>query len=158
MRTARFFAAATTLLLVACGDSTGPEPTGPTGPTYESIAATYAGALVGNAQGIALTATFSITITQTGGDLSGSWSLVGTLNDGVVSVDVQGTGTLSGSIASGQNPSVNLTIRNACANYEARFSGAYDSANRRLTIGGPVDILDGCTVVITYQSTIILDR
>lgn len=142
--------------LVACsGDSTGP------GQTYESIAGSYAGILVGVSQGVALDATFSLTITQTTSDLQGSWALQGTLDDGFDFYDVQGTGTLNGTINPGNNPSVNMTIRTgSCPNYQARFSGAYDSANRRITISGPVEFFasNSCTVVLSFPATIILTR
>lgn len=147
-------------ILTACGDSTGPDGTEPPAPTYESIAATYNGALAGLAQGVTLQATFSVTIQQTAGTLSGSWSLTGTLTEGALVVPVQGTGSLTGTIALGNNPSVNITIMNACPNYQAAFSGAYDSANRLLTISGPIEFYTAgtCTVFLSYQSTILLSR
>ena len=147
----------TTLSVEACGGDSG---TGP-GQRYETIAGTYAGALVGLSQGVALNSTFSLTISQNQGGLSGSWGLSGTLNDGVSFVNVVGTGTLSGTIAAGNNPSVNITARApACPNYQAQFSGAYDVSNRRLTITGPIDFFanNSCNVVFSYPSTIILNR
>ena len=143
--------------VVGCG---GDGATGP-GKTYESIADSYAGAMVGVSQGITLNAVFSLTITQNAGSLSGSWSLSGDLSDGFETVDVLGTGTLTGTVASGNNPSVNITVRTPlCPNYQAQFSGAYDSTNRRLTIAGPVDFFadNSCNVVLSYPTTIILTR
>lgn len=143
-------------LTAACGgNATGPST------TYESIAGSYSGAMVGLSQGVALNATFSLTITQSAGSTSGSWALQGNLNDGVQTAGVQGTGTMTGSVAAGNNPSVNFVIRTgACPNYQANFSGAYDGANRRLTITGPVDVFanNSCNVVLSYQTTIILNR
>ena len=141
----------------ACGSEGG---TGP-GQTYESIAGSYTGTMVGLSQGVALNATFALTISQSGGTTSGTYGLSGTLNDGIFLVNVAGTGTLSGTVAAGTNPSVNMTVRTpGCPNYQAPFSGAYDSANRRLTISGPVEVFadNSCTVVLSYQSTIILNR
>jgi hypothetical protein len=141
----------------ACGGDSG---TGPES-RYESIAATYAGALVGLSQGISLNSTFSLTITQTQGSLGGTWGLSGVLNDGSSTLNVVGSGSLAGSIAAGNNPSVNMTVRNpSCPNYQAQFSGAYDVSNRRLTISGPVEFFasNSCTVVLSYPSTIILTR
>lgn len=141
----------------ACGGDSG---TGP-GPTYDSIAGSYAGAMVGLSQGIAMDATFSLTVSQNGGSAAGTWGLSGTLTDGIDVVDVAGTGTLSGTIAAGNNPSVNITVRSpGCPNYQAQFSGAYDSTNRRLTLTGPVEFFaDGtCTVVLSYPITFILAR
>jgi hypothetical protein len=141
---------------IACsGDSTGP------GRTFENIGGSYDGSLVGISQGVALDATFSLTMNQTSGNITGSWALQGILDDGFDTFLAQGTGSITGTIAAGSNPSVNLTVRTGeCPNYQAHFSGAYDSANRRLTISGPVDFFaaNTCTVVLTYPSTIILTR
>jgi len=145
------------MLLTACGDDSS-SPTGPSAPTYESIASTYTGVLGGTTQGVDLAATFSLTVNQSSGTLSGSWSMNGMLDDGVISVPVSGTGSLSGSIASGSNPSVNITFASPCPGRNATFSGAYDSTNRVLTLNGPVYILDGCDIFLTYQGTVILNR
>jgi hypothetical protein len=113
------------------------------------------------AQGIALNSTFSLTITQTQGSLGGSWGLSGVLDHGVSTLNVAGSGTHVGSIAAGNNPSVNLTVRvPSCPSHQAQFSGAYDVANRRLTISGPVVFFaaNSCTIVLSYPSTIILTR
>jgi hypothetical protein len=155
MRLIKLTTAALLLSLVACSDSTGP------GNNFESIAGSYDGVLAGLSQGIALDATFSLTINQTGGTATGSWALQGTLDDGFDLVTVQGTGNLSGTVASGTNPSVNLTVRTgSCPNYQAQFSGSYDSTNRVLTISGPVDFFAAgtCTVLLTFPSTILLYR
>ena len=145
-------------VLAGCGgdSGTGPAPA----PTFENIAGTYAGVLVGISQGVAMEAIFSLTITQSSGNLSGSWSLAGTLNDGVIVVDIIGSGTLSGTIASGQNPSVNITFTNGlCPNHQDTFSGTFDSANNVITLNGPIDILDeNCAVFLSYPSVIILTR
>lgn len=148
--------AASVVALSGCGDSA----TEPEGPTYNDISATYSGVMAGTTQGIDLDATFSLTITQDGGSLGGSYSLSGTLDDGSQTADVQGSGTLSGSIDAGNNPSVNLTFESGlCPNYSANFSGSFDTANSRLTISGPVEILSGeCEVLLTYSSTIVLTR
>jgi hypothetical protein len=69
--------------LVACSDSTAPAD------SYESIAGSYDGALAGVSQGVALDATFSLTINQTGGTATGSWALQGLLDDGFDLYDVQ---------------------------------------------------------------------
>lgn len=148
--------AAFAIALSGCGDSA----TEPETPTYNDISGSYAGAMAGTSQGIALDATFTLTITQDGGSLGGSYSLTGTLDDGTQTADVQGSGTMSGTIASGSNPSVNLTFESGlCPNYSANFSGSFDTANSRLTISGPVEILSGeCEVLLSYSSTIVLTR
>ncbi len=142
----------------ACGGGDG--GTGPSGPTYENIAGAYAGTLAGITQGIALTGTFSISLAQSQGSITGTWSLTGTLTDGIDAVAIAGAGSVTGTIASGGNPSVNLTFKTpACPSYQANFSGAYDSVNRKLTISGPVDVLSpACAVVLSYSGTLILSR
>ena len=145
----------TLVAAVACsGDSTGP------GATYESIAGNYSGAMTGMSQGIALDGTFSLTVDQNRGTTSGTYGIAGTLYDGTTSLDVAGTGTLTGTVAAGNNPSVNITVRTPmCPNYQAHFSGTYDVPNRRLTMIGPIEFFnDSCTVVLSYPSTIVLTR
>src|SRR5690606_2507150 len=91
-----------TLALTACGGS---DSTGPSGDGHENVSGSYAGVMSGTSQGVALAADFSLTLNQNQGSLSGSYALSGTLSDGVQSLDVAGTGVLTGSIASGDNPS-----------------------------------------------------
>ena len=159
MRT-RLLASVTSLAVAlgACGGGDG--GTGPSAPTFESIAGAYDGALAGLTQGVALSATFGISLAQSQGSLSGSYSLSGTLTDGVDVVGIAGAGSVTGTIAAGGNPSVNLTFKTSgCPNYQANFSGAYDSVNRKLTISGPIDVLSGnCAVLLSYVGTIILSR
>ena len=153
--TNRLRLAALLLVLSACGggDSTGPAP------SYDNIAGSYAGRMAGVSQGVVLDAGFSISITQSSGSLSGSYSVSGTLTEGIDVVPVQGSGTLSGTIATGNNPSVNITAMGLC-NSAPQFSGAYDSANRRLTISGTFNVFNAttCSVVLSYPMTIILSR
>lgn len=144
-------------LLAACG---GDSPTAPA-QHFESIAGDYAGQMVGVSQGVALDAVFALSISQTTGNATGNYTLSGTLDDGVDQLSVAGAGQLSGTVAPGSNPSVNLVIKvPGCPNYQANFSGSYDSANRRLTITGPVEFFqyNTCTVALSYQTTIVLTR
>ena len=139
----------------ACGgDSTGP------GPTYESVAGNYGGVMTGLSQGVSLDGMFSITLTQEDGSLAGSYSIAGTLTDGSGQLIFEGTGALTGSIASGSNPSVNVVATpSLCPANTATFSGTYDSANRRITLQGPVQFFGGdCSVVLVYATTIVLTR
>lgn len=145
------------LLLTACSSDKATSPS----PSHDSIAGNYGGALVGTNQGVTLTSTLSLTIGQTGGTLSGSWALSGILSDGFNRMDILGTGTIAGTIQPGNNPSVSVTITPAvCPNRATSFSGAYDSANKRLTLTGPIQIFDTttCNALLTYSSTVILNR
>lgn len=120
----RVVSVAIAVLTLACsGDSS-------TGPTCSNIAGTYAGALASISQGVTLQANLTLTVTQSAGVLGGSYSLVGTLSSGVNTAPLQGTGTLAGTIAAGNNPSVNATATSGlCPNVRSIYSGAYDSVN-----------------------------
>jgi len=148
---------AAALSAAACGggsDSTAPAP------QYQSIAGTYAGPMTGLDQGVAIAATITVTITQNAGSLGGSYGISGLLSDGVNQVSVVGSGSLNGTIAAGSNPSVNITVAGVCPGRTAQFSGAYDVANARLTLVGPVQIFaaDCSAVLLTYQTTFILSH
>ena len=147
----RFSVVLVVTFLTACGGDDG------TGVSFETLAGTYVGPLIGTSQGVILGANLSVTITQSSGSLSGSYAISGTLTEGAVVVAILGTGSFTGTIAAGLNPSVNLTLTNQCPNYSASFSGALDSANNLLTISGPVHVLDSCTILLTYQSTLRSD-
>jgi len=101
----------------------------------------------------------SLTISQSSGSVSGTYSSSGILSEGNQGSQFSGTGTFTGTIASGNNPSVNIVVSvPGCPNYHATFSGSYDSANRRLTITGPFDFFNNgtCTVGLTFTETLIL--
>lgn len=143
--------------LWGCGsDATGPGQQ----PTYESIFGTYAGVMAGQTQGVVLEGMFSLSVGQTGGDLSGSWSTSGTLSDGVSQVAIQGTGNLTGTIAAGHNPSVDITATSpSCPSVKADYSGSYDSNNSKITLSGPFHVTDqDCNIVLTYNMTLVLSR
>jgi hypothetical protein len=116
--------------------------------------------VAGIAQGVQLNATFSLTISQSGGTLSGSWSLAGNLTDGVVVLPVGGSGTITGTIAPGTNPSINVTIRTPqCPNVQENFSGSLDSANDIITLSGPIHWFDDdCTILLSWPTVVILSR
>lgn len=148
-------------VLAACG---GDSPTAPGGggggaATFENIAGSYSGLIAGVSQGFTVSATFSITITQSGGTLGGSYSIAGTLTDATgASGSFEGSGSLVGTINSGQNPSVNVTaISGICTNVQSPFSGSYDSTNRKITLSGPLDFFDeNCNVTLSIPLTVIL--
>ena len=146
--------AALTSLLWACGGDSA------TGPNYESIAGSYSGPVVGLSQGVGLDATISFTLAQSAGSLSGTWAMSGSATDGFTTVGISGTGTLSGTIASGGNPSVNISVFvPGCSAYRSDFSGVYDVANRKITVTGAIDLLNNdCSIFRRYQGTLIITR
>lgn len=145
------------LVTGACGGDGG---TGPSA-SYENVAGTYGGQIQGVTQGIALSGQFVLTLTQSQGSLSGTYAIDGFVTDGVDAVPVSGSGTINGSIASGNNPSINFTVRPSfCTQRTMTFSGTYDSVNRRITAQGPVYVLDAgdCTILLNYSMTMVLQR
>lgn len=140
-------------LTAACGGDNG---TGPQ--SYADISGTYAGAMSGTTQGILLQADFSLTITQSGGSLGGSYGLTGTLSDGVTTVSLIGSGSITGTIAAGNAPQVTLTARSGlCAGVTTTFTGSYDTVNRIVTLRGSIPVTDtNCQVALTYGNMVIV--
>ncbi len=157
-RLSRALIGSLSLILAACGGG-GDGPSAPAA-TFADISGGYNGRLVGISQGVALDATFSVTLTQNGGTIGGSYGISGAITDGFNVEVVSGSGTVAGTVATGTNPSVNLRLRfGGCPNNPMDYTGAYDQANRRLTLTGPVDIFDNqCRVALRYNSVIILTR
>jgi hypothetical protein len=140
------------VLLAACGGESTTSPTG----NYADISGSYSGPIAGTSQGVALNMMFSLTIAQNGGSISGTEAVVGTVNG----IPGSGTGTFTGTIAAGNNPSVNLTATDSdCPAYRETYSGTYDSANHRLTMTGPFPIFNpDCSVAFTASLTLILTK
>ncbi|UCC81760.1 MAG: hypothetical protein JSW46_12195 [Gemmatimonadota bacterium] len=142
---------------LACGGD-GDDGTGPS-PSYENVSGEYVGVLAGTAQGIALDAEFTLTISQSRDAIYGSYNLWGTLSDGANIVSVWGEGDISGRIEAGNNPSVEVRAwpgRSGCWNVENDLWGTYDSTNRVITLSGTVPIIDDACR--GYPSTMILYR
>ena len=151
MRLKSFSVLLAVLAVLGCGSSDAM-----TAPSYADVSGSFAGPISGTSQGVVLSANVVLTITQTSGTLSGSYALTGTANGTAIS----GTGTMSGTVAPGNNPSVNLNVVIAgCPAVQNSYSGSYDSANRRLTITGPLYLLNAnCTIAVTYQLTLVLGK
>lgn len=150
-RITAFLAAA---FIVACGSDGG---TGPT-QTYESVAGSYVGSIAGVSQGLALSLDITFTIQQNGGSFTGSYASSGAVTDGIDVIQLAGNGTITGTVASGTNPSVSLTARDpACPNVPDQFTGSLDSANRKLTLTGNLHLVDlNCAVLATFPTTLII--
>jgi hypothetical protein len=73
----------------------------------------------------------------------------------------QGTVTLTGTVASGPNPSVNFTVRSTvCPNRTSDWSGQYTGATGTLTIARTVHLIvvPGCGDLDRFLTTILLRR
>ena len=153
---ARHLAGSALLLLLplalACGDATGPDE------SFENISGVFQGELSGQTQGIALDGVFELQIVQNGGQLSGSSAVVGTLFDGVTTLPISGTSTVTGSVESGDNPSVSITTTSTtCPNQVTTFNGSYNSETRQITLTGNVGVTDGnCDVFLTFPGFLLV--
>lgn len=142
------------LAAFACSGDSG---TGPK--SYADISGTYAGGMSGTTQGILMQADFTLTITQSGGTLGGSYGLTGTLTDGVSTVSVIGSGSITGSIAAGNSPQVTVTAQSGiCPSVTTAFSGSYDTINRIVTLRGSIPVYDltTCQVVLDYTNMVLV--
>jgi hypothetical protein len=137
------------LLIPACGGDV-------TSTTYADVSGTFAGPISGTSQGSTLSATLTLTVVQNGASLSGTHRIAGTINGTAIS----GTTIFAGEVTSGSNPSVDvMTNVQNCPTVHATYSGSYDSANRRLTMTGPLDVLDAdCSVILTFSLTLVLTK
>jgi len=146
----RYVPAVLGFLIVACGGGD------TTGSSYADISGSFAGPISGESQGYVLGATLTLTIVQNGASISGTDAIVGTFDGASIS----GTGTFTGQIASGNNPSVNVTTSvQGCPTVHATYSGSYSSANHSLTMGGPLYILNNdCSIALTYSLTLVLNK
>lgn len=143
------------LLTLGCGSDS---PSGGGG-IYNAIAGTYAGPVSGTVNGSAMTGTFTITLKQTAGSLSGSYTYEANLQGGVATMN----GTVSGTLAEGDYPTVTLDLENgSCANLTARHTGTYDAGIHRLTITGGFDVVNtvnsACTISSRLSTTAVLQR
>jgi hypothetical protein len=153
------------VLLSACSGDSG---TGPPS-TFENIAGTYSGSFVASAQGITLESVVTITIEQSSGSLSGTWSMEGTVIDdvnvGVVlplwpGAALSGNGPFTGTIASGLNPAVSFTTTsNQCPGTPDTFPGSFNSSNNQITVNSRVHVLDdNCLPLMTFEAVVVFQQ
>lgn len=162
------FALMVTVLVGGCGhDGTGPAPNdgprGPRGVGFETLEGPFGGALTSMSQGFTFAAELGAIFEQNGGSISGRFALSGTLTSETLTaemlrVEIRGTGDFTGTIDPGEDPHVTLTFVNECPGLSVRFSGTLESSTNLLTISGPVHILQDCTIILTFPSTIPMSR
>jgi hypothetical protein len=151
--------------LVACGgDSpTAPEPP----PVFPSIAGAYSGALVGTApwQGqeagstINLEAAFAFSVSQTQGNLSGSYSLSGSALGCIPSLGcatdvLSGSGSFTGTVT--ESGTIRIDFEPLCGSTPS-WTGTTLSGGS-WEIRGTFTLYDACSVVAQFNSTILMQR
>jgi hypothetical protein len=73
----------------------------------------------------------------------------------------QGMVTLTGTVASGPNPSVNVTVRSTvCPNRTSDWSGHYSNSTGMLTLVGTIHLIvvPGCGDLDRFPATVIFRR
>jgi hypothetical protein len=149
-----------TLVVVGCGG--GAVPTSPTPSiTYENVAGNYTGDINGMLPGFLLTGTLTLNLDQSAAALSGGYAVVATLDDGVTKTPGQGSVTLSGTVASGINPSLNFTVRSVPCPTAAPsdWTGSYESGSGLLTLTGVIHLLNpACVRQLSFPVTISMRR
>jgi hypothetical protein len=129
-------------------------------PTYENLAGNFTGTVSGLSQGVTLSGTYLLTLQQSGGTLTGSNTINGTLSDGTSQAPLVGSPTVTGTVALGSNPAVTFTTRLAsCPALSSDWTGSYNSATGVLTATGSVRIIDGnCVLLLNFPQTVVLRR
>lgn len=147
--------------LAACAPHESPlEPLPPFLPNPDpSLNGTFYGAFNG-IDGVAmLAASVQFTLAESSGAVAGTFAIAGVLDDGSSRADVAGTGTLVGTVASGDRADVSFTTRSDLCAHSSAFTGVYDRGTGVLGVDGQVDVLDQfCTVVYTYTVSLAMGR
>ena len=161
-RTRRIVAITLGAVLAACGDAEAPlAPFAPWPPNPDpSLAGTFYGAFHGLDQGVGLAATVAFTFAESSGLLTGTFSIVGRLDDGQNRTDIAGSGVVAGTVTAGDRAIVGFTARpNFCQGHTGDFAGVYDRLTGVLGIAGQVVVLDElCSVVLTYPIDLAMAR
>jgi hypothetical protein len=125
------------VLLIGCRGELGPSESFK---TFEQIGGYYAGSLESASELISLNGGLSLNLTEnSSGELSGNYSMTGTVTDGGQQYPLAQSGTITGKITSGSNPSINLFTHPAsCPTAAANLTGTFDSAKDELTLTGPI--------------------
>lgn len=131
-----------------------------TKPTFANVAGSFSGPFSGTSQGASVSGSITFTITQTDGLLMGAYGATGAWDFGHGGVGLTGTGTLTGTVTSGDNPSVTLDVHDAgCPNLVRSYTGMYDTAIHRLTLTGQFfHIAPPCSVDNTFQLNLVMNR
>jgi hypothetical protein len=146
-------------VLTGCSGS----PAAPTPAAFENVAGTWTGKVGGVTQGVTLDGTITLSLQQSDGNLTGGYSVQGSLSNPVQTSPLQGSVTLTGTVASGSNPLVTFTTTSVpCPNLTGEsWSGSFNNRTGVLTITGTGHVINGppaCAIALSYPQTIALTR
>jgi hypothetical protein len=123
--------------LAGCSSSANPV-TGISGNpgTYEDISGQYSAPVTATGDGLLLTGTMLLSIAQTKSTFTGTYSVVGKVDDGNTIEDVVLQGTIvNGKVTTGSDPSLQLDLSpTTCGPTFTANAGTYGSALQRITL------------------------
>lgn len=125
------------LSLTGCSsDSGGDGSAGPTPPSYEDVTGSYIGTVAGATPPATITGTLTLSLTNSGSELGGTYAYSGTVTGGPTPGPFLAVGTVSGTLQSGPNPSMSALFTVPCTNgsYSSGFGAIVASANRQITL------------------------
>ena len=115
-------------------------------PDFDNLGGSYHGTINGAGSGFTVNGSLTATLNQTGGHLTGHWTISGTISDGVDTAVWQSTENFTGTVAEGRNPQVSLTFTVPHWGGETNtYTGQGRSHDLRITLTG--------TTQITYALT-----
>ena len=125
----RLITIAATATAIACAGTDPPE--------HDDVSGLYQGPVSGSG----VSGSISLTISQKGGSLSGTWAASLTIVYNGDTFTSEGSGTFTGTIEAGVNPQVDLVATGAC-NATANYTGRNNSELRTMTVSGPYPMYD----------------
>lgn len=109
-------------------------------------------------QAFVLDAAMEVDVSQSGPDLTGTWTTSGLLSGpGVPLAAVAGAGTFTGTVALGTDPAVTLSLRRPeCPGYVAVFTGRARTAEGHVEVTGDIDVIsDTCEVLLRFPADMV---
>jgi len=156
-------ATACLVTMMACESSTRPGDSGVSGPPagYADIAGEYSAPVTATGTGLLLTGTMYLFLAQDGGSFTGSYAVVGILDEGTSSSSVTLLGSVvNGTLTTGSSPDLNLRMNPAgCGAVSVASSGSFSGTTGAITLSPaniPVQDLDCLDILRAVSDTVTL--
>jgi hypothetical protein len=118
------------------------------------LGGTYSGPVTGASEDGALEAVLTVSIEHEDGQLSGAYSIRGSITFGELAANIEGEGSHTGAVFPGDPAPLYLEIRNGlCPDHVSELGGRFHRGTGLLELGGALDVLGpDCSVLASYQS------
>ena len=157
-------ASALIVLLAGCegGTGSGPGFSGPP-PAYEDISGQYSAPVSATSTGLVLTGTMYLFLTQEDSSFRGSYTVVGTLEEGAASEPITMIGAVSdGALALGSNPTLTMEFNPiGCGATFVQNTGSFSGTLETITMPDatiPVQDLDCAELLRTVVGTLAFTK